>query len=374
MKLQKILCLNWRDTANPKGGGAEKYGENILSELVNRGYQVDLFTAEFPGCLVQENRSGINVIRKGGTLGVYREALRYLKEKGSEYDLIIDEINTIPFQTWRFPELENKRMVLIYQLARNVWFHETPFPVSLAGYLVEPFLIRPYRHTRCVITDSQSTRQDLCDLGFSQEKVHVIDPPCDYQVVPDLAKVKKSADLEIVYLGRLKNSKRVHHIVRAAKILQSDFPKMKLNIVGSGDQSYLHYLHRLAGQLGLEQNIEFHGFVDDEKKAHILRSSHFILMASVREGWGLVVNEANAQGTPAVVYNVHGLRDSTRHLETGWICDINRPEDLARGVRELFLDSKRYREIQKKAWEYARSLTIQTSTDQFEKIITRVYS
>lgn len=373
MALKKILCLNWRDTANPRGGGAERYGENILSELVRRGYQVDLFTAAFPGSLPEEQRSGIRVIRRGGTLSVYKEALAYLKKNGTEYDLIIDEINTIPFGTWRFPELAQKRMVLIYQLARNVWFHETPFPVSLAGYLVEPWLIRPYRSTRCVITDSQSTRQDLCDLGFDAGRVHVIDPPCDYQVIPDPGLARKNAHLSLVYLGRLKQSKRVHHMIQALAILKKSFPQAELRIMGGGDHHYITALQRQVSRLGLQQNVQFTGYVNEDDKQQYLRQAHFILMASVREGWGLVVNEANAQGTPAVVYDVHGLRDSTRHLQTGWVCPRNTPAGLAQGVEALFADQKRYRTIQTQAWEFARSLTISAATDQFEAIIRKEY-
>ena len=37
----------------------------------------------------------------------------------------------------------------------------------------------------------------------------------------------------------------------------------------------------------------------------------------MREGWGLVVTQANAMGTPAIGYDVPGLRDSTRYDETG---------------------------------------------------------
>ena len=44
-----------------------------------------------------------------------------------------------------------------------------------------------------------------------------------------------------------------------------------------------------------------------------------LLMASVREGWGLVVTEAGACGTPAIVYDVPGLRDAVRDGETGLV-------------------------------------------------------
>ena len=40
---------------------------------------------------------------------------------------------------------------------------------------------------------------------------------------------------------------------------------------------------------------------------------------SLAEGWGLTVLEANSVGTPAVAYDVPGLRDSVRDKMTGWL-------------------------------------------------------
>jgi glycosyltransferase involved in cell wall biosynthesis len=43
----------------------------------------------------------------------------------------------------------------------------------------------------------------------------------------------------------------------------------------------------------------------------------FLLAPGPREGWGLVVTEANAMGTPAVAYDVLGLYDSIVEGVTG---------------------------------------------------------
>jgi glycosyltransferase involved in cell wall biosynthesis len=49
----------------------------------------------------------------------------------------------------------------------------------------------------------------------------------------------------------------------------------------------------------------------------------------VREGWGLNVVEANAMGTPAIVYPSPGLVESTLHRETGLVADEDSPSGLA---------------------------------------------
>ena len=47
--------------------------------------------------------------------------------------------------------------------------------------------------------------------------------------------------------------------------------------------------------------------------------SHVIVVASIREGWGLIVTESNAVGTPALVYDSPGLVDAVKINITGLV-------------------------------------------------------
>jgi glycosyltransferase involved in cell wall biosynthesis len=62
-----------------------------------------------------------------------------------------------------------------------------------------------------------------------------------------------------------------------------------------------------------------------------LSRAHIILVQAVRERWGRVVIEANAMGTPAIGYDVPGLRDSIRHGETGITIGKNSHSDGTAG-------------------------------------------
>lgn len=55
-------------------------------------------------------------------------------------------------------------------------------------------------------------------------------------------------------------------------------------------------------------------------------------------------------GTPAVVYPVGGLVDSTVDGETGVVCRAETPSALADGVQRLISDSGRYEAIRRGAW------------------------
>lgn len=102
-------------------------------------------------------------------------------------------------------------------------------------------------------------------------------------------------------------------------LVQKDVPDVQLWVVGDGNPQYVAKLRRQIRQYRLNGHVQFWGKVTAEKNFELMKQAHVIAMTSIREGWGLVVIEANSARTPAVVYNVPGLRDSVLDGETGLI-------------------------------------------------------
>lgn len=324
----KILMLSWRDKKNPKKGGAEVVTDKYLSGLASKGHEVTLLTSSFSNAKKKEQYNGYKIIRKGGTLGVYFYGWLYALKHKNEFDVIIDQINTIPFFTFLgIPK--NKRICFIHQLCQNVWFWESGFPINWIGYLFENIYLKFYRNTR-VITVSNSTKEDLVNKGFT--KVSVIENAIDFKPAGSVATKKSN---QLCFVGRLKNSKRVHDCIKAVSLVKDKLPDLTLKIVGVGDKRYENKLKKMVKELNLEKNIEFLGSVNLEERNKIMAESEAILVTSVREGWGLIVTEANANGTLAITYDVHGLRDANK---TGVICGNNTPENLSEKIVELLND------------------------------------
>jgi hypothetical protein len=76
------------------------------------------------------------------------------------------------------------------------------------------------------------------------------------------------------------------------------------------------------------RNVEFFGRVSDAEKIDRMARAHALVVTSVREGWGLVVTEAAAHGTPSIAYDVPGLRDSV--IASGGILVEPHPRTLGR--------------------------------------------
>jgi len=333
----------------------------IARHWVEWGHLVTLFCASYPGALPDETIDGVRMIRRGHQHTVHWEAYRYYRTHFRGHcDVIIDEVNTIPF----FAPLYAHEPVIMYsnQLARAVWRYEAPFPLSAAGYIVEPLYLQAYRRTP-IITISASTRDSLRQIGL-RGPYHVIPMAVDTTPPDALPPLKsKEAVLTLAFTGRIVPSKRVDHIIQALALIHrsgcAGTDSACLWIIGSCDETYRHTLDRLIAAHNLEKYVTFWGHVDEAIKNRLLAQAHTFVMTSIREGWGLVVTEANLLGTPAVVYDVPGLRDSTRDDETGLVCRRNTPAMLARAILSLYADPVLYSRLREQAWTVAKDLNWQ---------------
>ena len=319
----KILWLSWRDIKNPDAGGAEKVAIETTSRFVKDAVQVTIFTSKFPNSAEIENFKGVKIIRRGNLLTCRVLAFFYYR-KTADFDLVIDEINTIPFFSILYAR--RKTVVLMHQLAREYWFTQTFWPVSLLGFWLEPIILKLYCQ-RPTIVVSQSTRKDLVKLNFGNIKV--IREGLD--IKPQLPKKKENL---VIFIGRLTRAKGPHDAIAAFKIINSAVPKSKLVIMGKGDVQFTRYLKKLAKNLELSKKVQFTDFVPQTKKLEFLKKAKVVLIPSVREGWNLVATEANATGCIPVGYNVPGLRDSIKNGKNGLLVKPN-PATLAKACLSI---------------------------------------
>lgn len=345
----RILVLNWRDLANPDAGGAERYVHEVARRWVERGHEVTLFCGSFPGAAASDERDGIRILRKGTRWSVFHHAGDYLRKAWCEWDAVVESVNTRPFFAHRIaPGVPG--VSIIYQLARDIWFHEMPLPVAALGrFALEPLWLRQYRDTS-VVTISESTRRDLEKRGFRQLAVA---PPGH----PDARRLKvdKNPGPSLLFVGRLKQSKGPLDALQTWRIVRRFYPEAQLWMVGDGPL-------RAALEREGEPGIEVFGRVDEATKRELLARAHLLLVPSVREGWGLVVMEAAIAGTPAVGYRVPGLVDAIRHGDTGWLCDPN-PGAMAASV-VLALRNPGLIEFGKRARSWVESFSWDAAADE----------
>ena len=110
-----------------------------------------------------------------------------------------------------------------------------------------------------------------------------------------------------------------------------------------------------TNDLRVTAHVTFTGPLPEAEKDAHLRRAHFLLHTSQREGWGLNVIEANAMGTPAAVYPVQGLIESTLHDQTGLVATAETPEALANTLAASLATPEKYERYRIHAWERAQT-------------------
>jgi len=329
-----------------------------MTRLLRMGHDMTLFTSQFPNSSQHDTIDGLKVIRAGGRYSVYSKARNFFKKNKQNYDLFIDSINTIPFLS---PKLVQEKTVLpiVYQRASEIWFYEAPFPIShLFYYYLERKWLTRYNETPTV-TISKSSREDLESIGF--KKTFVV--PIGLGIDPLAEIPQKESSPTIAFLGRLKKYKLPNHALEAFTIIKEHISGAKLWVIGGGPM--LNDLRSMYNN----QDITFYGYTNEEQKYSLLRRAHVVLVPSIREGWGLVVTEANAVGTPAIAYNVHGLKDSVIDGETGILIKDRSEESLAHAAITLLSDRDLLRKYSENALAFSKRFTWDHAAKEFERIM-----
>lgn len=362
----RVLWFTWKDDKHPAAGGAELVTSEIIQRLLRDGHEVKMITAQYSGAPAHEIRpDGLEIFRGGNRVSVYAAARKIHGRHTHDWaDCIVDEMNTIPF----LPHTKSvaTRVLFNHQLAREVWFYQMRFPLSVVGYVLEPIMLRAICHFHDKkIAVSNSTKHDLERHGFS-----------DIQIIREgikltpLKKLPVQKDMfHILALGAIRPMKRTLHAVKAFEIARDTNKKLHMTIAGDVSGKYAETVLRYIAHSRHTKAITVRGRVPDAEKTRLMQETTAILVAPIKEGWGLTVTEANSQGTPAIGYDVDGLRDSIRDNETGLLCRNGDYNDMAAKINMLVTNTTLYQKLRKTAWQWSKEFNFENSYQDFINIV-----
>ncbi len=359
----RILVINWRDLENPDAGGSEVLTHELAKQWQRRGHEVELLTSRFKGSSRHATVDGIRIRRRGRLRrGTFHLLVQWELARLRDFDLIIEEVNSVPVFTalwrWRLPPL----ICAIHQLATGIWSAELRWPVAAFGEWAHPRLLRMYRSVRTVAL-SDSTRVELQGLGF--ENVVVI-PPGHDRPATGLPLQSESDERKLVlFVGRLARNKRPDHAIAAFRRVKEVISDAELKLVGRG---------RLEQELteNLPPGAEMLGHVSRSELYALMAEASCIVVPSVREGWGLVVLEANSVGTPAVGYDIPGLRDAISNGETGLLVPAGNVDALGDAVVSLMSDPDARRAFGVRARARAEGMSWAVAAERWIEEMTRL--
>lgn len=371
----RILVFSWRDPKHPLAGGAEQVMHEHMKGWVKAGHQVTLFSSKLKNLSKEEAIDGIHIVRHGYQyLGVQISAFFYYLKNRKKYDFVVDQFHGLPFFTPIY--VRKPKLAVVQEVAREVWFlNPLPKPLNLLvgsiGYFSEPLIFWFYRNLN-FMTGSESAKLDISNFGILRKQINVVPHGVVIKKIP--LKISKEKKPTIAFLGVLSKDKGIEDALKCFKILKEK-GNYQFWVIGRPETTkYENLVKHLAKTLGIEDEVKFWGFVNQEKKFELLKRAHLLINPSVREGWGLVNIEANKMGLPVVAYNSAGLIDSVKNNLSGIICKNNSPEGLSEKIINLLTNKIMYKKLQKGAYLWSQKFSWEKSSVLSLKLLNKISS
>ncbi|MBK7105692.1 MAG: glycosyltransferase family 4 protein [Ignavibacteriae bacterium] len=356
-----ILAINWRCIKNPEMGGAEIHFHEIFKRIAAKGHKVTLVAHHFDNSPQREIVDGIEILRIGNKF-LFNKQFKHFYQKNlvkNNYDLIVDDISKIPLNTSKY--ISKPIVGILHHIHGNSLYKEIPFP--LAYYIIQKEKQIPQNYNSTpIFTVSESTQNELVELGFKKELTSILHNSINHKLFEKI-EIKKSKTPTLVYVGRIKKYKNIKFIIDALPNLISEFPEIKLFIGGKGDDE--ENLKNYVSEKKLEKFVTFLGFLTEEEKAELLGNSWIFVTMAEKEGWGITVIEANAMKTPAIGSNVHGLRDSIKNNETGFLVKLGDTKKLSEKISEILRNKNELNRISENAYNWSKKFNWDKSAEHF---------
>jgi len=341
----KILMINYEFPPLGGGGGVASY--HIAKELA-KTHEVDYLTTAFKGLPKFEVVDGINIYRvpvlgrKELSTATLLSMLSFFPSslvkgfklcKLNHYDVINAHFvipsgpsGAILSRLFNVPVVMSVHGGDIYDPSKKWSPHKHFFLRKIITWLLDG--------SDKIIAQSNNTKNNANKYYHSNKKITVI--PLGF-VIPEFKKTTRKElnlsddDIILISVGRLIKRKGYEYAIQAASKLHHK--NLKYLIIGDGPEE--ENLKNLANRLGVEDKVEFLGFVSEEKKFRYLSISDIYVLSSLHEGFGICLLEAMYCGLPIVSTNNGGQTDFLVEGENALMVPIEDSEAIADKILEM---------------------------------------
>ncbi|MES2544104.1 MAG: glycosyltransferase [Bacteroidota bacterium] len=328
-----------------QGGGAEKVFVNLLNYFHNQGIEITLITSYENDGYWQLLDGKINVVKivsqKYFKLRRFDALHRFLftyiklsqlliKTKPQYLFTTLDEANIFAYLTSGW----SKNTKLIIRQA-------SIFSKDKGSGLRVSFLAKAFKKAYKIIANSPDTSNSIEAFLGKQSNILTIGNPVFNSEMQALGKLSiQDTPFEknkkyILGVGRLEKIKNYELLINAFNLLSLKFTDLQLVILGKG--SLEDSLKQLVESFSLGSRVHFIGFVDNPYPYY--HNAEVFVSSSIYEGFGNVIVEALAQGTPVITTDCPGgpkyiLKDG----KYGSIVPLGNPQLMADTISEILID------------------------------------
>ena len=203
-----------------------------------------------------------------------------------------------------------------------------------------------------IITVSEKNKTTLAQkYGFDENRIFSTKNGLDLQFIEKIKSVN-TVSYDMCYCGRIYKTKGIYDLLEMVKIIKKTKTDIKCVLIGDGGERGVYELK--IKECRLEKNIILLGYANEDEKYRVMKSSKLFVLPSHEEGWGIVIGEALACKTPAVVYKLDDIVDIWCDNVTWVKCfDI---EEFADKILCLLRDTEKRQEMSEKGYKFVQKL------------------
>lgn len=294
-------------------GGGERQYRGFAEQFVAEGHQVTYLTRRQWADGDEPDLPGVQVVPISGPSELYddqgrrrlppavryaADLLRHLLRRRGRYDAVL--VSALPVLNVLAVRaaLAGRRTPVVADWL-EVWrpdqWREYSGPVvGRVAAVLQRVGIRLSPAASC---HSRAVADRLTAFGLRSRPV--LSPGLIQHAVPVVASIEPPDPPVLVFVGRHIPDKRVETIPAALAHARQAVPDLRARILGEGRQRPA--VRAEVERLGLQDVVELPGFVSQSALDDAVRSASCLVNPSAREGYGLVVVEACAAGTPVVL-------------------------------------------------------------------------
>ena len=338
----------------PKAGifpGIENSVENLALNLKMLGHSIKIITTFWNGGRRIGNYKGIPILRvldskkllgKLGSLFIlsyYTFGLNLINKKNLKFFIDSDAI-ILPLAIG-FTKFFKYKNIPVFNI-----FHHADIPKSLSDLLTIPFydflVKRQFKIHHNIIVRSNYTKSYLLKhYKINEDNIRIIPDGVDLNNFnPNKMNVQLKINhgkYTLLCVGPFYERKKIPILLKAMPNVIKNYPSIQLVLVGKGPR--LNYCKDLSKKLGIESSISFKGYISKEDLCKYYATSNLFIFPSELEGFGQVLLEAMASGTPIICANNPPMSEIIENC--GITFQLNDSNDLSKKIIGLLRNPKK---------------------------------
>lgn len=195
-----------------------------------------------------------------------------------------------------------------------------------------------FGHSAVVVEElgADGVAADRLSLNHNGIDVSAFDAAAGNRDVTRLAEGWHPQEVVFAVVANLIPYKGHVDLLRAVITLPRDIP-WRLVLIGRGDRSYTRQLQELAVKAGIAHRVDFLGPRSDVSR--LLNAADIGILPSHQEGFSNAILEYMAAGLPVIATATGGNFDAVAHNENGLLVQPAKPDELARAMASLLINS-----------------------------------